>query len=220
MRVQFPPAGFVIGWEIKRETKRLEMMLQLSFWRWLFLGSGSSPGISRIVNIWLILHLIIGCTLAYLIDIDVRTLADLILSPLSILFFSAYISWGSGLQLLQTPELQELVRHRQGGMTEYVFTYQLVILIVLMAIIFWVLVKFRFFSVSIVDDSPLFGLKVFLLAFTSLTVRECRQITLGTQWLLLAKHEMASKRYSLANCFKGMDGEMVPWDQKETSYDN
>ena len=195
-------------------------MLQLSFWRWLFLGSGNSPGILRIVNFWLILHLIIGCTLAYLIDIDVRTLADLILPPLSILFFSAYISWGSGLQLLQTPELQELVRHRQGGMTEYVFTYQLVILIVLMAIIFWVLVKFRFFSVSIVDDSLLFGLKVFLLAFTSLTVRECWQITSGTQWLLLAKHEMASKRYSLANCFKGMDGEMVPWDQKETSYDN
>jgi hypothetical protein len=172
-------------------------MNDLSFWRWLIRGSGSTPGLRRFLDLWAFLHFNIGVVLAWAVKIDLSTCASSVLLPLAGILVGLSFAWAGNAQaLLQSAEIEELSKHHPGGYVEYVFTYQLAILAILFTMVSWGLAGLRVF-----DDKwptgahPLqyFVLKAFLFAISSLTLRECWQIVLSAQWMLILRKRIKSR---------------------------
>ncbi len=160
-----------------------------TFWHWFFYGTGGSPGWTRLLNSYLIVHLIFGVALTYLIELPVSDVAENALLPMLAVFIGLTFSWaGNAHSLMQTPEVQEIASNKPGGIYEYVYTFQLSILIMLVTIGLWTLAMLE--PRAFIQDEKvimLFNLfaTIFLYASGSLTLRTCWHAVVGTNMLLL-----------------------------------
>ena len=88
----------------------------IGFWLWLLKGSGGKPGFRRLINLWLIVHVVIGAGLAYVVKVDLATAANTVLLPLVGILIGLCFAWaGNELALLQTSQLSEMTVHQKGG---------------------------------------------------------------------------------------------------------
>ena len=79
-------------------------------------------GFRRLVNIWLLFHMLVGVALAFLIQVDLATAANAVLLPLVGILIGLCFAWAGNAQaLLQTRELNRMTEHSEGGFTEYVY---------------------------------------------------------------------------------------------------
>src|SRR5437764_2184813 len=118
------------------------------FWAWFFKGSGGKAGYRRLINKWLLLHVIVGAALAYLVRIDLQSAANSVLLPLAGILVGLSFAWAGNAQaLMQTSEIEDLSEHRLGGFSEYVYTYQTAILCILMTLVLW-----AFAGLKLYDD--------------------------------------------------------------------
>ncbi|NIW12447.1 MAG: hypothetical protein GWN31_00620, partial [Candidatus Thorarchaeota archaeon] len=110
----------------------------ISFWRWFFIGSGAGPGIRRLFDLWLAVHVAVGLTLSLLVPISLEVSANGLLLPLAGIFIGLSFAWGGNAQaLIQTSEILQLASKRKGGFLEYLFAYQLAILLILISLTCW-----------------------------------------------------------------------------------
>lgn len=164
----------------------------LSFWWWLVKGSGGHSGLWRLfLNRWVILHLVIGVGLAFLVPVCLRQAASIVLIPLIGILIGLSFAWAGNAQaLMQSSEIKELTKHHKGGFTEYVFIYQTAILVILVTLVVWALA-----GLSVFDDVwPTQGRRIWyfvveavIYALSSMTLRECWQVVLGTQVMLIVQ---------------------------------
>lgn len=166
----------------------------LSFWQWLAKGSGGKPGYRRLVNSWLLFHFIVALILAYFVQIDLATVASTVLLPLAAVLVGLSFAWAGNAQaLLQASELQEMTEFHKGGFTEYVYTYQVAIFAILIALVAWAFAGFQIFDKTWPTASrncSYLAIKVFLFTLSSLALRECWHVVLGAQWMLLLQHAL------------------------------
>ncbi len=166
----------------------------ISYWEWLFRGSGGRPGYRRILDKWLLLHIPVGIVLSFLISIDLQACANTVLLPLAGILIGLSFAWaGNANALLQTEEIEKLSEYHKGGFTEYVFLYQTAILMILVTLVLW-----GFAGLGVYDKTwpttcnpkTYFALETLLFTLCSFAMRECWQVVSGAHWMLRIRKEI------------------------------
>jgi len=180
MRPDTPPA-------LKEHIRK-----ELSFWHWLH-----QEGLRRLRDRWAFAHGSIGALLAWSMDTPLSTIATSALIPIGSLIVGLAFAWSGNIgALLQSVELQEIGTHDNGRtFRNWVFTYQLAVLVVLTTACVWSLIAAGFFENGIVGTAIAWTLpewshtmgRALAFALMSLTVRECWQVALGTPRKILAQ---------------------------------
>jgi hypothetical protein len=170
----------------------------LRFWSWFVRGSGARPGYTRLVNEWMALHAAVGFFLGVLVSRPLESVAGTALFPLAGILIGLSLAWAGNAQaLLQSPEISQLADEHAGGFVEYVFVFQLAVLIILATMVVWGIA-----GLGVFDDlwptplrfAPYLVVKTVLLAMFSMTIRECWQVVMGTQLLLIARRLIEKAR--------------------------
>jgi hypothetical protein len=161
------------------------------FWVWFFRGTGERAGLWRLFDSWLIAHVVIGTALAYLVQRPIGDVAEKALIPMMAIFVGLTFSWaGNAHALLQSKEVVNLGKSRSGGIFEYVYTFQLCILVMLLTIIAWVVPLLNLpFLLNGFIALDIFNRLASVVLFTliSLAFRTSWQAVLGANMLLLIR---------------------------------
>ena len=161
----------------------------LSFWSWFFRGRAGDPGWHRLVDGWLLGHLLIGVAMALVVPMKVEEAARAVLLPLAGIFVGMSFAWiGSAQAIAQSNEIDRLAEKQPAGFETYVYPFQTAILGLLITLGLWGIAGLGVFDRSCPWDCPSFLYHIvatLLYSFASLTVRLCWQVVLGAQWLLL-----------------------------------
>jgi hypothetical protein len=176
----------------------------LSFWRWFGRGGRRKAGWGRLLwNGWTPVHCAVGVALGILVPLDLSACANAVLFPLAGVLVGLTFAWAGNAQgLLQTEEMQELARHRDRGLRVYVFTYQTTVLVLLFALVLWGLAGLGLFDLTLFgfrSPYPYTAVKCLLFCVTSVAVRECWQVVVGTHWTLLVKEHLAAEKRRRGN---------------------
>ncbi len=166
----------------------------MNYWFWFLHGTGVRPGYRRILNVYLVIHLILGAIVAFIVPADLTTSANTVLFPFAGIFVGLSFAWAGNAQaLLQSSEISSLSEYHEGGFVEYVFVYQTAILIILVTLVAWGIAGLDVFhGLWPTTKMPVayFTVKVILFALCSLTIRECWHVVMGAQWMLIAQREI------------------------------
>jgi hypothetical protein len=164
------------------------------FWTWLLTRNTFRPGWRKYWNWWLALHVMIGGFLAWLVPLSLKDAANAVLLPLAGIFIGLSFAWAGNAQaLMQTDEIQLVADHHRGGFAEYVFTFQAAVLTILTTLVAWGLAGLGVFDRECVWACPSWsyvGIRTLLFAAASITLRECWQVVLGAQWMLLSQRKV------------------------------
>jgi len=170
----------------------------IGFWGWLFKGSGGKSGLRRLFDRWLLRHLVVGWGLSTIVPIDLTSAANAVLLPLVGILIGLSFAWAGNAQaLMQSTEIDDLSEYHEGGFADYVYTYQLAILVILITIVLWALAVLEVFDKvwpTISRENTYFITKIFLYGFSSITIRECWHVVLGAQFMLLAQRRIKRAR--------------------------
>lgn len=164
------------------------------FWKWLFIGLESRrPGILQLCDWWLAFHVILALVIQYTIPVSIEDAAGTVLLPLASIFIGLSFAWAGNAQaLMQEKEIIELAEKHPDGLESYLYTFQLAILIILITLIMWGMAGLKFLDLIDVYDLPYVRtvVEMVLIFFASLTVRECWHVVLGSQLMILTRHEI------------------------------
>lgn len=162
-----------------------------SFWRWFNGGSGLRGGWRKFLDRWLPFHALVGATLAVVVPYPLEKAATAVLLPLAGVFVGMSFAWAGNAQaLMQAPEISEIAEHNEGGFEEYVYTFQAAVLTILATMALWGVAGLGVFDRKCFFTCPPWGYgaaKWALYFMSSVTLRECWQVVLGAQWMLLAQ---------------------------------
>lgn len=155
------------------------------FWRWFFVGLKARSGLARLANWWLLLHLAVGFSLAYLVTPS-KTTADIAITfllPLASILVGLSFAWAGNAQaILQTEELETLSKQLPDGIEGYLYNFQSAILIILVTMTLWGLAAIGLFA------GCEYTAKIILFALASMTLRECWHVVLASQIMILARY--------------------------------
>jgi hypothetical protein len=152
------------------------------------------------------LHILVGALGASLIHRELADVAQATLLPLMAIFVGLTFSWaGNAHSLLQSNEVIALSRTRMGGIAEYIFAFQLSILVILLAVLGWIIpsLKLRFIldgTFQVADFN--FLAAVLLYAMLSLSFRTSWQAVLGANMLLLIRARLLDESLPLPSSKK------------------
>lgn len=195
-----------------------------TFWKWFLFGHEAGAGWRRIVDGWVVGHVIIGFCLFVTIPMPTMKASGVVLIPLASIFIGLTFAWIANVQsILASSEIEKFVEYRSGGFPEYVFPFQLGVLTVLICLLAWGLagvgvMGFAFgkcsallkgdgggnaFTWSKVAWESIFGecrgfsiSEVALYSLISFSVRECWRLISGTMLLLISRHVIAKHENS------------------------
>lgn len=171
---------------------------KLNYWRWFIKGSGGRPGYKRLLNWWIFNHIAVGLALSEFVPVCLEQAATAVLIPLSGVYVGLAFAWAVNSQsLMQSDEIQILAEHKEGGFLDYIFTYQTAILVMLITLILWGLSGLKIFDEywPFRDNRNFyFAIKVILFTLSSLTLRECWHVVMGTHWMLIMQQEIKRRR--------------------------
>lgn len=170
----------------------------VSFWQWFFGAGGGRAGARKLLDGWLLLHAAVGVTLAFLVPVSLRDASNSFLLPLAGIFIGLSFAWGGNAQaLLQTPEIEEMGEQHPEGFRQYVFTFQMAILVILLTLTLWGLAGLNVFDARWPTDKrhvPYRVVAAALYFLASMTLRECWHVVLGAQMLLVARRAIRRDR--------------------------
>lgn len=181
--------------EIVERKKKAELP---TYWRWLLEGSGGKPGYTRIVNGWLLVHVLVGFASALFVPVGLASSANTVLLPLVGILVGLSFAWAGNAQaLLQSSEIQDLSEYHEGGFVDYVFVYQTAIFAILVTLVLWGFAGLEVFDSlwpTPVCSKAYVIVKSLLFSLISLTLRECWHVVQGAHWMLLAQREIKKSR--------------------------
>lgn len=167
--------------------------MKWKFWKWFFVGLNDQSGLRQLfINLCCIFHIIIGFTLAYLVDVPTQKAAQTILLPLAGILIGLSFAWSGNAQaLIQKKEIELLASYHPDRIETYINTFQLAILVILVTLVFWGLAGLEVFSPENIESlCALFFIEAFLYFLASLTLRECWQVVLFSQELILIRYNV------------------------------
>ncbi len=160
------------------------------YWRWLFLGLNGDSGISKFFDRWIFFHLAIGLSLAALVSGSLTDISKTLMLPLASIFVGLSFAWSGNVQaLLQSDEIEKMIKHHPDGLENYIYTFQTAILVILLSLIAWGIVGLH----PTIGNTPInyvikFMIKFLMYSLSSIALRECWQVISGGQLLLLMRH--------------------------------
>ena len=162
---------------------------RVSFWRWLASGAGDRPGWQNLVDGWLVFHLGGGFLLSSIVPMPLHDAAGAVLLPLAGILIGMTFAWAVNAQtLLQTPEIERLSTHHPGGFEDYVYAFQLSILILFATLALWGLAGMGVFEAPCLWNCPTYSITVartLLFAAASMALRECWHVVVGAHEMLI-----------------------------------
>lgn len=160
---------------------------KFNYWNWFFQGINSDPGYKRIINKWILFHLLIGIVLSFIVELPLKEIANKVLIPLSGLFIGLSFGWiGNSILLLQNKKVNSILKKREGGFIEYPYAFQTAVLMVFISIICWGIVGMEVVDTIIyIETISYFYFKIILFTMSSMTIRECWHVVLGVQFMLI-----------------------------------
>jgi hypothetical protein len=167
------------------------------FWHWLIFGCGGTPGFARITDRWILLHAFIGLALAFYVPASLQDAAISILVPLAGLLIGLSFAWAANAQaLLQSEEIEEITKNTAGGFPDYVYSFLLAVLVVLVSLSIWGLAGLGIYDKvwPTATSACYFSVKAVLYLLLSLTIRTSWHVVLGSQSLLLMRWAIRDKR--------------------------
>lgn len=168
-----------------------------SFWQWLFRGTTGRAGWRKFLNSWLLLHVGLGWAIATLVQVSLREAANAVLLPLAGIFVGLSFAWAGNAQaLLQSKEIETFSQFHEGGFEEYAFTFQAAILTILSTLVVWGIAGLGVYERRCFWQCGVYVYRVaevVLYSLASLTLRECWQVVLGSQWMLLVQRGMKQR---------------------------
>lgn len=115
----------------------------LSFWRWFFRGSGGRAGFRRLLSVWMLADIGVGLLIAFLVDRPLQSVAQDMIFPASGIFIGIALAWAGNMSaIVLSQETVELSKRNRGGIQNYVFPFQLGMLVFLIVFIIWSLLSF------------------------------------------------------------------------------
>ncbi|MEE9876530.1 hypothetical protein GS396_07130 [Stenotrophomonas maltophilia] len=160
-----------------------------TFWHWFFHGVAKKPGYRRVANAWGLFHLGIGGFAAFAIEVDFQDLAKSALLPLMAILVALTFSWAGNVNsIMQTEEVRKFLEEK-GGPVEYVFTFQLCILINIAVICAWCvpLLDLPYLLPEKSRAAVVGAMEAVLFAAVSLAIRTGWHAVVGSNMLLLEK---------------------------------
>jgi hypothetical protein len=162
-----------------------------NFWRWLWSGTGGDPGWHRITGPVLAFDVLLALVMVALTEAKPSDISRIVLIPISGAFIAFGVAWSGNLQsLILSPEIGRLVEVSRGGLADYLFPFQLGLLLLFFTLGTWAVAAlgaFDFVQASEASElGPLEEKRLQRAAQTCLTVlffvgsvsmRTCWQIT-------------------------------------------
>ncbi len=170
------------------------------FWQWFLTWRWDVPGIFKFWDRWLIVHLAIGLILAWIVPVPLVEASKTVLLPLASVLVGLSFAWAGNAQaLLQTTEIEKFAGEHAGGIRNYVFTFLTAILAILVTVVVWGVAGLGIFDrlwPTSLHPKLYFAVATILYAGASITLRECWQVVIGAQLLLLTRKDVkdAEKR--------------------------
>jgi hypothetical protein len=164
----------------KLTEHELAIAREQSFWVWFW-----ENGLRRFLDRWLPLHMVLGVALAFALDQRLSDVAKAALLPVAAILVALAFAWsGSIVGILQTTQLQRVTQEDGGkSLRNIAFTFQMAILVILITIVIWSLL-----AAGLVDGLPWWRITALrylgrsaVFTLSSITVRECWQVTLFVQ---------------------------------------
>ena len=130
--------------------------------------------------------------MAALVRVPIQEASQTILLPLAGIFVGLSFAWAANAQaLLSEPEIEKLSEYLPDGISTYIFTFQLAILVILVTLVAWGLAGLGIFEAKIFCANRMrFSIEWALYFLASLTIRECWHVVLGSQSLVLAQNKI------------------------------
>lgn len=157
---------------------------KIDYWRWFIKGSGGRPGYRRLLDKWMLIHISVGLILSAVVPVHLKQAATTVLIPICGVFVGVAFAWAvTSHSLIQSREIQTLAEYKEGGLPDYVFTYQTAVFVAFVTVVLWGLAGLETFDLRWpTPNSPswYFIVKAGLFALASLTFRECWHVVLGT----------------------------------------
>ncbi len=165
------------------------------YWTWLFKGLNGKSGLSKFWNSWIFLHIFIATILTIWISIPLHEAATTLMLPLAGIFIGLSFAWAGNAQaLLQSDEIEKLVQKHEDGIENYIYTFQTAILAILISLVGWGLAGLKAFELCNVSYIKISSIEWVLYFISSIAFRECWQVILGSQWLILNRHKIKSSQ--------------------------
>jgi hypothetical protein len=163
-------------------------MEMTNFWHWFLRGKVGKSGIRQLLwNKWSVFHMGVALLLSFSITEPFSKVAATVLLPLASVFVGLTFAWSSNAQaILQTDEVRSMVEMHEDGMENYIWKYQSCILAIFVALVLWGLSGLGVFPET---GKKIITIPIRLLIcfFSSLALRECWHVVLGSQYLLLMR---------------------------------
>ncbi len=165
-------------------------MRKWRYWTWLFKGLNGRPGIFKFWDKWLLLHAAIATVLTLWISMPLAEVAHTMMLPLAGIFIGLSFAWAGNAQaLLQSDEIEKMVERHEDGIENYIYTFQTAILTVLLSLLGWGLAGLKAFDGVGLSCITSF-IEWILYLISSLAFRECWHVILGSQILILNRHNI------------------------------
>lgn len=127
----------------------------------------------------------------WLVPGSIEQAAQTVLLPLAGVFVGMSFAWVGNIQgILQSDEAEKLYASHRGGAENYVYTFQSAILAILIAIGTWAMAGLGIFDQACYWNCSAAAydvLKTSLFFILSLSIRECWNVVMGAQLLLLSQ---------------------------------
>lgn len=147
-----------------------------TFWIWLIKGSGVSvPGYRNVINLYLLPHLMVGILATILIKQDGFTFAAKALFPASSILIGISLAWTTRASaVFQNAELRQKLFNDQRPAEDYVYGFQLAILMVIIMVGYTSVMAGGGLKISVFSYEIDRTISAFFMYFLmSIAIREC-----------------------------------------------
>ena len=162
-----------------------------TFWKWFAYGSAKGPrGLYNVLNRFLFVHIGIAVAATWLIVADPVTFAQKALFPASSILIGLSMAWTTRAStILQTKELREALFTDLRPAEDYIYGFQLAILMVISMLIYVAIMAGGGLQVSLLgerwDD---IGAAFWMYLLISITLRECWGVINATNMLSMLEY--------------------------------
>jgi hypothetical protein len=163
------------------------------FWTWLACGSNQNrAGWRTLCDRWIALHIFVGSVLSLLVSVDPYSFASKALFPAASILVGMSVAWTSrAAAVLQDPAFRKNVLSDERPLEDYLYGYQLSLLIIITMVICVALTANGGIQISWLSAKMATNLTAFFMYFLlSLSIRECWSVINFSNLLSLLHSKM------------------------------
>lgn len=165
------------------------------FQSWMLSRDGRKTGYKLLFTPWLFWDLGVGLALTYGLKINAFQFAEKALFPAASILVGMAIAWTARASaIINDRDFQEKVISDDNPIEDYIYGYQLSILVLFSCVVIVAIMAaggFKFFIYS--ERISYLSSSIFMYAFLSLTLRECWSIINFTNLLSVLSHRLIPK---------------------------